>query len=276
MRCIVFVYDLKATDILDTFNSILNSLTGLCVIVAQKDENRLSDSLSYHLFNEVFDSFVLALMNRDRDLLLVFSACLVPMRGVELLDSIRWKTKSHAEDLPKVGGERCAETDHSLLSETSQTGESRPVQAQQVALNHFLCFIDDEDLVLAVPDPRIRVPDVGNSHSPRLREHRQLLLNLVHHNRGGDVDDDSVIRSVFQFKTTRCKQQECECFPCCWWCDSEAWAVGVAHAPRRDQNLGRIRPVLVMRSSNFVAQSCDSFVLILKFLIISENFRKYF
>ena len=251
-------------------------MTDLWVIVAQKDKDRLSDSLSFHLFDEVSDSFVLALSNRDHDLLLVFSSCLEPLRGVELLDSRRWKTESHQEDLPEVGTERCAETDHSLVSEIGQTGESRPVQAQQVVLNHLLCLVDDEYLVVIVSAPSTRVPDVGNEYSPGQREHRRLLLNLVSHNRLRDVDDDFVTLGALQFKTTRCKQQECERFACCWWCDSTRYAVGVCHAPRRNQNLGRIRPVILMLFSNFVAQSCDSCVLVLEVLILFHYLCKYF
>ena len=91
-----------------------------------------------------------------------------------------------------VVGERRGEAEDFLSSESGQPGEPRPVQAQQVALDHVLCLVDDEDPVVLVILPAYRVPRAGDGHTPTLREHRQLLLNLLLHNLRVDVDDDSV------------------------------------------------------------------------------------
>ena len=179
-------------------------------------------SLRYDVLNELSDGLWLAVPNGDRDLLLVFLACLVPLCGVKVLDGSRWHFEDFTESHLPVVGERGREAEDFLIfSERGQTGQSSGVQAQQVALDHVLCLVDDEDLVVFVFFPCEGVPVVGYSYSPWSLEKGKLLLNLVGHNPGGDVDDDSGCFGLVQLEAARCNQQENECLSCCWRCDSD-------------------------------------------------------
>ena len=179
-------------------------------------------SLRYDVLNELSDGLWLAVPNGDRDLLLVFFACLVPLCGVKVLDGSRWHFEDFTESHLPVLGERGREAEDFLIfSERGQTGQSSGVQAQQVALDHVLCLVDDEDLVVPVFFPSIGVPVVGYSYSPWSLEKGKLLLNLVGHNPGGDVDDDSGCFGLVQLEAARCNQQENEGLSCCWRCDSD-------------------------------------------------------
>ena len=218
----------------------MNLLRGRRVVVAQKDEDRLSDGLLYDVPDEVGEGLWLVVSNRDNDLLLVFDPCLVVLCRVELLDDSLGQPEGRTEAHFPVVGERCGEAEDSLLCQRDQTAESSAAQAQQVVLDHVLCLIDDEDLVVAVTHPTLGVPEVGDSNGPGLVEQGKLLLNLVRYNRGGDVDDNSVCPSFVQFKTARGNQQEYECLSCCWWCDSDTGGFYAAQTPRRHEYLSRI------------------------------------
>ena len=106
-------------------------------------------SLRYDVINEFSDGLWLVIPNGDGDLLLVFVTCLVPLCGVKLLNGTSWHFENMTETLLPVVGERgCKAEEFGLSSKRGQTGQSIAVQAQQVALDHVLSLVDDEDLVV--------------------------------------------------------------------------------------------------------------------------------
>ena len=111
----------------------------------------MESSLRYDILNKFIDGNLLVIPNGDGDLLLVFLACLEPLCGVEGLDGCRWHFEDMTEALLPIVSERgCEAEDFVLSSKRGQTGHSSAVQAQQVALDHVLSLVDDENLVVLV------------------------------------------------------------------------------------------------------------------------------